>query len=76
MNIYLISQDHNDNCDTYDSAVVVAATEDDARKISPGEGARQYAIQAWCAPEFVMVKLIGTTDLPAGTVICASFHAC
>jgi len=37
MNLYLISQDVNDNYDTYDSAVVAAKSEGDARKISPSE---------------------------------------
>jgi len=35
MNLYLISQDLNNNYDTYDSAVVAAKSEDDARKIHP-----------------------------------------
>ena len=35
MNIYLISQDVNSDCDTYDSAVVVAKNEEDAKNIHP-----------------------------------------
>jgi hypothetical protein len=35
MNLYLISQDADDNYDTYDSAVVAAKSEDDARTINP-----------------------------------------
>jgi hypothetical protein len=35
MNLYLITQDLVEGYDTYDSAVVVAETEDDARKIHP-----------------------------------------
>lgn len=35
MNIYLISQNSNNSYDTYDSAVVSARTEDEAKKICP-----------------------------------------
>ena len=35
MNLYLISQTKYDDYDTYDSAVVAAESEDDARKIHP-----------------------------------------
>ena len=35
MNLYLISQDSNIGYDTFDSAVVVAETEDQARRVSP-----------------------------------------
>ena len=35
MNLYLITQDVNTNYDTFDSAVVVASCEDDARLIHP-----------------------------------------
>ena len=35
MNIYKISQDERFSCDTYDSAIVCAENEDDARKIHP-----------------------------------------
>ena len=37
MKLYLISQDENDGWDTYDSAVVVAENEVDARSIHPSE---------------------------------------
>jgi len=37
MNLYLISQDANDGYDTYDSAVVAAKSENDARTINPSE---------------------------------------
>ena len=36
MNIYLISQDKNNGYDTYDSAVVFAESEEEARLIHPG----------------------------------------
>jgi hypothetical protein len=37
MNLYLISQDENDDYDTFDSAVVAAKNEEDARTINPCE---------------------------------------
>lgn len=37
MNLYLISQEENNGWDTYDSAVVCAETEDEARRIHPCE---------------------------------------
>lgn len=38
MKLWLLTQDQNRGYDTYDSAVVAAETEDDARKIWPGYG--------------------------------------
>ena len=37
MKIYLISQEENDDYDTYDSAVVCAENEEEARSICPDE---------------------------------------
>jgi hypothetical protein len=37
MKLWLISQDENDDYDTYDSAVVAAETESEARSIHPGD---------------------------------------
>lgn len=80
MNLYRISQSINDDYDTFDSAVVVAESESDARKIHPG--GRIYEPWAklggtWAiTPEDVEVELIGTTEeFEAGTVIVASFNA-
>lgn len=88
MNIYLISQTEEKGYDTYDSAVVIAADEDAARKTYPSalwhcddEGSSWptgwRAGSEWCAtPEAVTVKLIGCAlpDAEAG-VVCASFNA-
>ncbi len=66
MNLYLISQTVNSDYDTYDSAVVVAESEDQARLILPGCDGR------WTTPENVQVKCIGVAvdGLESGTVIC------
>lgn len=86
MNLYKISQDVNNDYDTYDSAVVVAATEDDARQTHPGQVSGLWSKTeawedrsgVWCkTPEQVKVELIGTAldTLEAGTIIVASFNA-
>ena len=46
MKLWLITQDVNNDYDTYDSAVVVAATEEEARRISP-DGFRVWNDGAW-----------------------------
>ena len=88
MKIYLISQKENDGYDTYDSAVVAARSEDEARKIHPHEdmGMKPYNwdteptggyLYGWCASrDKVTVKLLGTAVVgtKAG-LIMASFNA-
>ena len=79
MNLYLISQEHNRNYDTYDSAVVAAESEEAARLTRPGQddwpegNTRDWT---WAKPEYVKVKLIGTAiEGTSAGVICASFNA-
>lgn len=81
MKLWLISQDENPDYDTYDSAVVAAETEEEARLTNPdGYGkpvdwARKYSTWA-SGPEHVKVEYIG--EAKEGTkagVICASFNA-
>lgn len=83
MNIYHISQTENNDYDTYDSAIVCAKTEDDARKIHPsGDDVRGWdhrfgSLRGWCSsPELVTVRVIGRAfkDVKPG-VILASFNA-
>lgn len=79
MNLYLISQSVNNDYDTYDSAVVAAESENDARFTRPDkqEWRVKSVFSSWCGrPEDVTVELIGTAK--AGTparVILASFNA-
>lgn len=82
MNLYLISQDSNSDYDTFDSAVVCAESEDDARNMDPG-GMKAEPVEwgstynQWClTPDLVTVKLIGTAapGMERG-VVCASFNA-
>lgn len=82
MNIYLISQNENENYDTYDSAVVVAENEADAKYIHPyfeAEGEwwkNHWRLHEWCVPARVTVRLIGTAlPIAARGVVCASYNA-
>ena len=47
MKLYLISQDVNNDYDTYDSAVVVAKSEQDAREIHPSEFVTHVSDGKW-----------------------------
>ena len=81
MKLWKISQMDNDSYDTYDRAIVVAATEEEARVILPDEHVKwgkddEYS--SWAhSSEKVMVEYIGeaASHLKAGTVVLASFNA-
>ncbi len=89
MNIYKISQTKAFSYDTYDSAVVLAETEEQARRIHPGgtsyqneDGLRWWEAQddhvSWIPVlESVEVFYLGKyTGRPlASNIICASFNA-
>lgn len=81
MKLFLISQEQNNDYDTYDSAVVAAPDEETARQMNPGTGkpvkdwSKRYS--SWCyGPEHVIVRQIGeaAADVEQG-VVCASFNA-
>ena len=75
MKLWLIYQTENTGYDTYDSAVVAAETEDEARKIHPGGAWDSW--DAWVDfPERVSVLYLGeASDIPIARVILASFNA-
>ena len=86
MKLYLIHQREDYSYDTYDSAVVAAKSEADARLIHPGGSGYIYVVDrkqwslnddTWVDPVDVKVNYIGTAKpgTVAGTVICASFFA-
>ena len=90
MNLYLLTQDLINGYDTYDSCVVAAVDEQEARKTHPcptvtpkikkewleWPGTPDFEWQGWCHWTGVEVKLIGKAakNVEAG-VICASFNA-
>jgi hypothetical protein len=81
VNLYRISQNHNRDYDTFDSAVVAAESEDAARVTDPGwrkeQGCEDMWGDYWCdSPEQVKVELLGVAKdgIEAG-VILGSFNA-
>lgn len=77
MNLYLLEQDDVGGYDTYDSAVVVAESEDAARKIHPNGGVVPSDSDTWTNElGKIQVKLLGkaVAGEEAG-VVCASFNA-
>jgi hypothetical protein len=78
MKIWLLEQFENMDYDTFDSCVVYAETEEDARNTLPDsdvEFEKKHGSWASC-PETVKVTYLGmaTPNAKAG-VICASFNA-
>lgn len=76
LKLWLISQDVNDDYDTFDSAVVAAATEGEARQINP-DGKWGELWSGWCSsPEQVEVKYIGiATEGVEPGIVLSSFNA-
>jgi len=69
-----------DKCDydEYDSAVVVAESEAQARQMHPSGLTVSWESSdygGWVAPEFVIVTRLGFADDPTPRVVCASFNA-
>lgn len=82
--LWKISQSVNDDYDTYDSAIVVAADAADAKKIHPGEIPKKLwwtkpdRYGTWASQlEDVTAEEIGEAapHLTAGMVVCSSFNA-
>ena len=84
MNIYKVSQTSNNDYDTFDSMIVIAESEEDARWMHPDKGSwddffcdpLDWLIDNWCWPEECTVELIGEA-LPGMKpgVVLASFNA-
>jgi hypothetical protein len=79
VNIYLLVQNENNGWDTYDSCVVVAIDEDDAKTIDPNGSlwSPGDTYSCWARTvEGIHVTLIGVADESQERgVICASFNA-
>ena len=81
MNLYLISQNENENYDTYYSAVVAARSKKEARMTHPRgiknwDGKRSGKYSSWVSVEDVNAELIGVAK--KGTtkgVVLASYNA-
>ena len=88
MNLYLVSQNINNGYDTWDSMVVVAESEEDARLIHPYAGKADLGFDfpedfstfpgdGWVKKSEIdqlEVEFLGETNKERG-VICASFNA-
>ena len=71
--LYKIWQNTNNGYDTYDSAIVCAETEEEARNIEVGS-VGEYG--GWVSPEYVHVEEIGIAkDSVKKGIILASFNA-
>jgi len=78
MKIYFISQDKHSGYDTYDSAVVIAENEEEAKSIHPNgyDKVEEEGDYTWCGKEFVKVEYLGEAkEGSTKGVICASFNA-
>ena len=91
MNLYKVSQDVNNDYDTYSDFVIACETEEDARNTNPGGYHKwrdntwffQYADgtenpdtdYSWCLPKDTKVELIGKAAAGIKGIICTSFHA-
>ena len=65
MKIYLLSQVENDGCDSFDSIIVAAETEDEARLISPCSFGWEHGGMWANSSAAVTIELIG--DAVEGT---------
>ena len=82
MNIYKISQSSNDDYDTYDSAIVIAENEEDAKTIHPNGDCDWPNLESdrrcwdWVTDlRLIKVELIGVADNKGKGVVLASFNA-
>jgi hypothetical protein len=76
MKLYLISQDENDDYDTYDAFVVCAESEEDAKLIKPLND-KDECCGDWCQNiESIKVKYLGEAkEGSVRGVILGSFNA-
>ena len=80
MKVYLLSQNENDNYDTYNAMVVCAEDEEQARHITPDDlDFNTYTTRThWCSsPDKVTVTHIGEASsyYKEPTIVLASFNA-
>lgn len=77
-NLYLLSQDQRKGYDTFDCCVVVAESEEEAKKITPN-WFHNWDSYTWCdSPQYVTAEYLGKLDsgnYSIGDVVIASFNA-
>lgn len=76
MKLWLLTQNDSDGYDTYDSCIVAAKTEQEAKQITPSEYTK-WNSGTWAkSPDRVQVTLLGsaTKGTPAGLIL-SSFTA-
>ena len=79
MKLYHVSQDENNDYDTFSDFVVCCESEEEARNTHPGNGVDPWNDRnsGWCkSPYGTEVKYIGeaANDIQKG-IICSSFRA-
>ena len=73
MKLYKIWQEVNNDYDTYDSAIVCAENEEEAKAIHPSNSGGRYG---WCDIKYVQVEYLGEAkEGLAKGVILASYNA-
>ena len=79
MNLYLISQEENNDYDTYDAMIVCADSEEKARNITPEDDNSFPSLlwSSWCyLPEQVSVEYLGIADAKiTREIILSSYNA-
>ena len=80
MKLFHVSQDVNNNYDTYSDFVIACEDEETAKWTHPNQyekwDGKQEAYSSWCGINDVKVEYIG--EAKEGTtagIICSSFHA-
>ena len=85
MKLFKIYQNINKGYDTFDSAVVIANSAEEAQKIHPYDGSDDFLLHpdlVWASrPGLVKVMYLGEvvgepdSDIYPGAIICTSFNA-
>ena len=81
MKLFLLSQNTNNEWDTYDSAVVCAESEEDAKTIHPQGldykvGEEQERFDTWVMLSNVIVEYLGEArEDSERRIICSSYNA-
>lgn len=78
MKLWLLCQGINTDYDTYDSCVVAAETEDEARNTHPSgwHTSPIWDSTTWVSPKDIQIKYLGEAAVYINSgVVCASFNA-